>query len=381
MEGSLAIIGFWLFMIAMVMKKPLLTFIEKSKAGGASNSDVVQKLQQLELHSQAMAKDLSEIRTLLQSQSTDSDLIRLKEQIDNRETGGSSDDGKTLLIQSSANSADAAFVHEGDAERDGEISRSSAAEPSVLGTIVDNNTIRFERNLPGRVELVWKYLADREFLARWLGNGNLQPFVGGRVEINFEASQHVDGIARVRGLVKSCDALHSIAYSWIDTRAPLQSDVSFELTEHGGQTNLVLVHSGLPEDKLAEFLAVWHARFDTLIALLKNLAPPDFAATCKKVLPIYTAVALSIVASAPAEARISEESYHTIKLERSHLLTKYDNHWHDADQLEQEIVRLKRENSSVAEQTIDQLDRKLKDEYRDLHQIELDIRALDQALL
>ena len=374
MEGSLAIIGFWLFMIALVMKKPLLTFIEKTKAEGVSNSDVVQKLQQLELHAQTMARDLAEIRALMQSQSTDSDLIRLKEQIQegDRESSSSSSDAETLLIEPPANSQE---------RNDDSDSVSAGPATNVLGAIVDKNTIRFERSLPAEVELVWKYLSDAYYLERWLGKGNIQPFVGGRVELNFEVPRQVDGVARVRGLVKSFDAPQAIAYSWVDTKSALQSDVSFKLTGSENETQLVLVHSGLPEDKLAEFLSAWHARFDALIACLKNFVPPDFAATFRKVLPIYTAVALSIAASAPASARVDDASYHTIRLERSHLLTKYDNHWHDADQLEKEIVRLKHENSSSDEQTIDQLDRKLKDEYRDLHQIELDIRALDQALL
>ncbi len=76
-------------------------------------------------------------------------------------------------------------------------------------------------------------------------------------------------------------------------------------------------------------------------------------------------MALTIVVSAaPASAAVSQESYHTIQTERTHLLTKYDNHWRDADELEKEIVRLKHENSSSAEQSIDRLDQKLKNEYR-----------------
>ncbi len=73
-------------MIALVMKKPLMTFIEKSKEGGASNGQVVQRLQQLELLSQSMAKDLSEMRQLMQAQSTNDELLKLKEglQMDRR---------------------------------------------------------------------------------------------------------------------------------------------------------------------------------------------------------------------------------------------------------------------------------------------------------
>jgi hypothetical protein len=138
----------------------------------------------------------------------------------------------------------------------------------------------------------------------------------------------------------------------------------------------------LPEDKLANFLAAWHARLGALIARLKDLAPPSFSKTYQRLLPVYAALALTIVVSAaPANAALSGESSHIIQTERTHLLTKYDNHWRDADELEREIVRLRHENSASEDQTIDRLDKKLKDEYRDLHQIELDIRELDKALL
>lgn len=346
-------------MIALVMKKPLMTFIEKQKDGGASNAQIVQRLQQLEVLSQNMAKDLSEIRQLMQAQTTDAELLKLKENIEDGENEPDEEDeeqSEKLLIE---------------------------AAPADLGAIVDKNTIRLERTLPGSTDAVWKYFSDPQQLSKWLAQASIQPNVGGRVELNFDANQTVDGVARIRGLVSQFHPTDSIAYSWIDSQTALQSHVSFELTKGSNDdTELILTHTGLPEDKLAEFLAVWHARLDLLVARLRNLVPPDFNATVQKLVPIYSAMALTIVVSAaPASAAVSQDSYHTIQTERTHLLTKYDNHWRDADELEKEIVRLKHDNSSSAEQTIDHLDQKLKNEYRDLHQIELDIRELDKALL
>jgi uncharacterized protein YndB with AHSA1/START domain/flagellar motility protein MotE (MotC chaperone) len=351
MEGGLAICGFWIFMIALVMKKPLMAFIEKSKQGGASNAQVLQRLQQLESLSQTMAKDLAEIRQLLQAQSTDNELLKLKEGMD--------EETDVRLIES---------------------------EATNLGTIVDSKTIRFERILPGSVETVWKYLSDPEYLAEWLATTSLQPSVGGRIEFDFDASEasEIDQGSKIRGLISSFDAPKSLAYSWIDTQTALESRLSFELSPHGDgdETMLVLTHMRLPEDKLANFLAAWHARLGALIARLKDLAPPSFSKTYQRLLPVYAALALTIVVSAaPANAALSGESSHIIQTERTHLLTKYDNHWRDADELEREIVRLRHENSASEDQTIDRLDKKLKDEYRDLHQIELDIRELDKALL
>ncbi|MFN8549894.1 MAG: SRPBCC family protein [Candidatus Obscuribacterales bacterium] len=370
MEGSLAIIGFWLFMIALVMKKPLMTFIEKSKEV-STNQQVLQRLQQLETVSQSMAKDLSEIRTLIQSQSADGELLKLKETLDvDQDSSAPAVAQSPLLVKQT----------EGERGLDHLLERSSTSD--ILGTVEDSTTIRFERVLPAEVEAVWRYLTDPELVCKWLGKSSMQPRDGGRIEINFDSEVQVDGVARIRGLIDRFDAPKSIAYSWIDTQSALPSHVSFELSEHELETNLVLVHSGLPEDKLGEFLALWHTRLDALIAHLKGLVPPDFVSNFRKLLPIYTAVALSMATTVEtAEAAVSDQGYQTIRIERSHLLTKYDNHWHDADELEREIVRLKHENTAAADQIIDQLDKKLKDEYRDLRQIELDIRALDKALL
>ncbi len=423
MEGSLAVIGFWLFVIALVMKKPLMTFIEKSKDAGATNSQVLQRLQQLESLSQSMARDLSEIRALIQAQTTEGALLQLKEEVNSERSLQDQHAGEQNQVDQiprdqiqrdqvprdqiamnpqiqneSASKHDDDRVDKpndkhggdridkrgdglGDKRDDDRNDGRHASSESILGTIEDKGTIRFERILPAQIEHVWKYLTNADLISNWLGKASLQPRLGGRIELNFEESKQVGKVARVRGLIKSFDAPHSLAYSWISTHSDQPSNISFELSEQERDTKLVLVHSGLPEDKVAEFLAAWHARLDVLIALLRNVLPPDFTATFRKVLPIYAAVAVSVTFASAAPAAISDDSYHTIRIERSHLLTKYDNHWREADELEKEIVRLKHENTVSADQMIDQLDKKLKNEYRDLRQIELDIRELDKALL
>lgn len=375
MEGSLAILGFWIFMIVLVLKKPITQLIEKSKDVGASNNEILQRLKQLESHALLMTKELTSIREILLTQSTDAQLIQLKSDLNLEEIEGAKllEEGKTDYAQSAAQDEGKDDYVEPAADHD---------VLNALGTIQDASTIRIERVLPGRAKDVWKYFSDQKYISEWLGNATLQPRVGGRIELHFEDEQRIEGVARVRGLINTCEPPREIAFSWIDTEYASRSSVSFKLSEDEHDTKIVLVHSALPEDKLAQFLAMWHARFDLLIARLRNLVPPDFIPTYQKLLPIYAAMALTAsAAAAPASAAVSDESYHTIVTQRSHLLAKYDTHWHDADELEKQIVQLKRENTSDAERTIDQLDRKLKDQYRDLHEIELDIKALDKAIL
>lgn len=347
MSGVLAICGFWLFMIAIVMKKPLMAYIEKSKARGASNEQVMQRLQQLENISSAMAKDLLEVKQLLQAQATNTELLELKESLESEED--------VPLLE----------------------------PPDNLGIVVDQHTVRFERVLPGSIEQVWKYLSQPEYLSEWLAAANLEPRVGGRVELNFDIEQMPDRSekgAKIRGLISQFEAPHTVAYSWIDTQTLLESNVSFELTARGEETLLVLTHSRIPAARMHEFMAGWHSHLEALIALLQNLVPPDFGKTFQHLLPIYSALILTTIAAAgPAAATTEDETYQTIQTERSHLLLKYDHLWRDADELQKEIVRLKRDKSPEVDRAIDRLDKQLQDEYRDLHQIELDIRDLDKA--
>ena len=366
MEGSLAVLGFWCFVIALVMKKPLMALIEKSKAEGASNAQLQQRMVQLESISQTMAKDLLEIKQILQSQTTSAELNKLKADLQDG-VGDSNGDAqsKPVLIETRENGSE----------------RSEGSDD--LGVIVDKDTIRFERLLPGTVGDVWKYFSDANFINQWLASANIEARAGSRIELNFAetAGGEFAGSARVRGLITVVDAPRTINYSWMDAQTALQSNVSFELFSEGENTKLVLTHKRLPDNKLADFLAAWHVRLDVLIAKLRKAIAPEFAQSLQKMLPIYSALVLTTFSSvAPANAALSEENYQTIQIERSHLLTKYDNHWHDADELEREIVRIKRTNSPEEDDTLNQLDKKLKDQYRDLHQIELDIQQLDKAL-
>ena len=49
-------------------------------------------------------------------------------------------------------------------------------------------TVRLERILPGPIERVWDYLVDGEKRGEWLCSGEMEPRVGGKVELEFQHS-------------------------------------------------------------------------------------------------------------------------------------------------------------------------------------------------
>lgn len=138
-----------------------------------------------------------------------------------------------------------------------------------------------------------------------------------------------------------------------------------------------------------EFLAGWHTHLDVLAARLTNSIPPIFSKRFNQVVQKYAAIVASTVVvsgasgvSLPSQAAsgLDEASYQTIKTERSDLMKKYDLLWRDVDEQQRRISSLKKEDSIDAQRQVDQLDRQLENDYRDLHDIELRIKDLDKVL-
>src|SRR5689334_15939323 len=61
MEGVLAVLGFWLFWIAVVLKKPLMAYIERTKVV-TQDSALTERVQHLEGSIVTMGKDLQEVK-------------------------------------------------------------------------------------------------------------------------------------------------------------------------------------------------------------------------------------------------------------------------------------------------------------------------------
>jgi uncharacterized protein YndB with AHSA1/START domain len=261
-------------------------------------------------------------------------------------------------------------------------SQSQSYDPN-LGRIVNESTFQFERVLPAPVNRVWQYLTNSDFLSSWLAVASIECRVGGRVELQFdqfEIPERAEQGTTIRGLVSEYEAERKLAYSWIDTFSNLESAVSFELTAQGNETKLTVTHSRVPSARMHMFMAGWHAHLDILFARLKNAVPPSFPKRFREVVQTYAMVAASfIIAIGPASAA-TDDGRQAIQAERSHLMTRYDNIWRDADDLHRQIDVLKRDNSDESSRAVARLEKALQEEYRDLHQVELDIRDMNVAL-
>jgi uncharacterized protein YndB with AHSA1/START domain len=380
-EGVLAIGGFWLCILVAIMKKPLMAYIEKSKAQESQDVKAISaRMNVIETAVATMGKDIQEMK--------DTSEFAHKLLIDSAQHIAEAHRLLAINAQQLANSP--TILAEGAQPPADPIKLLTTNVPLLadLGKVINDHTVSFERLLPVPVERVWQYLTEPEYLGQWLAVSSMEPRVGGRVELNFDVAEmpeRKEKGANIRGLISCFEPHSALAFSWIDTANNLESAVTFQLIARGEQTSVIVTHSRLPKNRMHEFMAGWHTHLDVLKARLTNAVPPQFGKRFREVVQTYAVVvAASVVVSGaagvPAQAAPSQEQYQVIQTERSHLLSKYDAVWKDADNLKHEIAVIKRDNSPEAAHAADRLDRQLADEYNDLHQLELSIRDLDKAL-
>lgn len=167
-----------------------------------------------------------------------------------------------------------------------------------FGTLVDGNTVRFERLLPGPIERVWAYLTEPQFLRTWLAESSMELRIGGAVELRFDTDEVPDRAkagAIDQGIITRYEPPHALAYTWQKAPSgPVTSHVAFELETVDDKVRLVLTHSKLPHSSLASFGAGWHTHLAVLGARLQALAPSPFLAYFHTVLPRYRADAVQI---------------------------------------------------------------------------------------
>ena len=66
---------------------------------------------------------------------------------------------------------------------------------SEYGQVLDENTVRFERLLPGPIGRVWEYLVIGNKRAEWFCGGDTDLKVGGRIQMLFDndnLTNHLD---------------------------------------------------------------------------------------------------------------------------------------------------------------------------------------------
>jgi uncharacterized protein YndB with AHSA1/START domain len=164
------------------------------------------------------------------------------------------------------------------------------------GTLVDAETLRMQRRLPGTIERVWSYLTDPELRRQWLAGGTtaLTPqadfeLVWRNDELSASSAERPEGMPaehRATCRVLEADPPRYLRYAWPDA-----GEVTFELQQDGAEVLLTLTHRRLERPALRLNVAAgWHAHLARLVALVRGDAPPSLWATWKTLRAEYEAV-------------------------------------------------------------------------------------------
>ncbi|MCB2113520.1 MAG: SRPBCC family protein [Parvularculaceae bacterium] len=166
------------------------------------------------------------------------------------------------------------------------------------GERINENTVRFERLLPGPIERVWDYIVDPEKRKRWFCAGDFDLRPGGKAEFHFDHRRLTDekppkdfaqygGENSLEGTVIEADAPHLLVFDWPD---PTGADtrVTIELEPAGDRVRLTLTHENLcSRDALIQTSSGWHGHLDLLDAVLTTISVPGFWSVFEKLLGDY----------------------------------------------------------------------------------------------
>jgi len=140
-------------------------------------------------------------------------------------------------------------------------------------TLIEPDTLRIQRLLPGPIDRVFAFLADGELRRLWLASGEMERRVGAPFtltwrndELSDVPSKRPDGFGEEHSMesrVLELDEPHKLAFSWGE-----QGKVTFELEPKGNEVLLTLVHERLPAERSTRLniCAGWHSHLDVLAA-------------------------------------------------------------------------------------------------------------------
>jgi uncharacterized protein YndB with AHSA1/START domain len=152
-----------------------------------------------------------------------------------------------------------------------------------IGALLNSNTYRLERILPGPIERVWSYLIDPAKRRLWFADGPVELRVGGQQVLHFRFSdlttepQPPDSEAEctVPSTITRYEPPTLLSYTW--GSAAGASQVTFELTTVGNDVRLVLTHTNLSDpDTIIRVASGWYAHLAILTHALGGPRPAPF---------------------------------------------------------------------------------------------------------
>lgn len=167
------------------------------------------------------------------------------------------------------------------------------------GEILDADTIRFERLLPGPVERVWAFLTESDKRKLWLAAGDFDLRPGGKTTLFFQhknlsskrgaapeqfrkMDEEGDGFD---GRVLRCDPPRLLAITWGGEQS---SEVTFELTpQTSGEVLLTLTHRRLTKQDMLNVGPGWHTHLGVLAERLHGREAENFWVTFERLKAHY----------------------------------------------------------------------------------------------
>lgn len=154
-----------------------------------------------------------------------------------------------------------------------------------FGTLIEPGTIEFEQMLPGPIGRIWEYLTKSELKGRWLAAGEVEPRIGGKVELHFKNSnlsetddptpekyKDMEDGAFFEGKVTNWNPPYLLSYTWSEDSGE-ESEVTFELIpKDDNKVLLRLTHRRLGDerDMLIGVAAGWHTHLGILAERLEG---------------------------------------------------------------------------------------------------------------
>lgn len=159
---------------------------------------------------------------------------------------------------------------------------------SEFGTLVDAQSVRFERRLSHRIERVWAFLTDPALRSQWLAAGEMALRPGGRLKMTFDNTRLGGGDGEMlfegaqpqsrtfTGRVLRCEEPRILSHTW-DEEDGTESEVTYELVADGEHTLLIVTHRRLASASLrTDVAAGWHAHLNVLGEILDGRPPASF---------------------------------------------------------------------------------------------------------
>lgn len=159
------------------------------------------------------------------------------------------------------------------------------------GIFKEPETIQFERLLAGPIDRVWAYLTESDKKGKWLAAGDVEPRVGGKVDLYFkhdnlsesddpipEKYKSMEDGAYSTGRITQWDPPRLLSYTWAEETGE-ESEVTFKLiSKENNKVLLILTHRRLGDDPttLISVASGWHTHLGILADCLNGNEPQGF---------------------------------------------------------------------------------------------------------